>query len=198
MWPLLALSLFAVALSVQRSVFWIRTNGNGRNRWLDSVATRLRKRDAAGVHAMCSKDASVYALVADRLVDLESGDADAAAIELVESLRPRIERGAVALSTVITAAPLLGILGTVTGIIQSFNLLGQLDAGAVTDPSAVAGGIAQALLTTAFGLIIAVIALFPYAFIRASANRCFSAIEALVAAAHQGRVASAKPVSAGG
>lgn len=186
MWPLLLLSLVSVAISIQQLIFWVRTNGGRRRRWMESVAARLRERDQTGARALCAKDSSVYARVVDRLAGAEVYDAEATAVEIVEWLRPTIERGAVILSTIITAAPLMGILGTVTGIIQSFNLLGALDTGAVTDPSVVAGGISEALITTAFGLIVAVVSLFPYAYLRASSNRCYSSIDALVAAAQLG------------
>lgn len=73
-------------------------------------------------------------------------------------------RGLTVLDTVITLAPLLGILGTVSGIISSFELLGEMG---IQDPKAVTSGIAQALLTTAAGLTIAIITLIPYnAFVR--------------------------------
>ena len=62
------------------------------------------------------------------------------------------------LYTIVTVAPLLGILGTVLGIIDSFDLLS--DAG-IQNPQAVLGGIAQALITTAAGLTVAVISLLP-------------------------------------
>ena len=62
------------------------------------------------------------------------------------------------LDTIVTVAPLLGILGTVLGIIDSFDLLS--DAG-IQNPQAVLGGIAQALITTAAGLTVAVISLLP-------------------------------------
>ena len=76
------------------------------------------------------------------------GVTDAVASEAVEDERGRLDRFMVTLSTIITAAPLLGILGTVIGIIQSFQLLGTQST--LTDPREVAGGIAAALLTTAF------------------------------------------------
>lgn len=63
------------------------------------------------------------------------------------------------LDTMITAAPLVGILGTVLGIITAFNMLSSSD---IDDPQAVMGGIIQALITTAAGLAIAIITVFPY------------------------------------
>ena len=63
------------------------------------------------------------------------------------------------LDTMITVAPLLGIFGTVLGIITSFEVLGS---AGIEHPQAVTGGIAQALITTAAGLGIAILSVFPY------------------------------------
>ena len=69
-------------------------------------------------------------------------------------------RGLGIVSTIITAEPMLGILGTVTGIIQTFNQLNGADG--VTNPMAATAGIGEALITTAGGLSAALILLFPY------------------------------------
>ncbi len=63
------------------------------------------------------------------------------------------------LDTMITVAPLLGILGTVIGIILSFDMLAV---AGIENPQAVTGGIAQALITTATGLTIAILAVIPF------------------------------------
>jgi biopolymer transport protein ExbB len=63
------------------------------------------------------------------------------------------------IDTMITVAPLLGIFGTVTGIILSFEMLGS---AGIEHPQAVTAGIAQALITTAAGLGIAILSVFPY------------------------------------
>lgn len=75
----------------------------------------------------------------------------------------RMSRFMNVLDTMITVAPLLGILGTVLGIITSFKMLG---AGGIADPKLVTGGIAQALITTATGLAISIITVFPYNYFR--------------------------------
>jgi biopolymer transport protein ExbB len=127
-------------------------------------------------------DRTPYGFVAKALI--LNGPSDAVAMEAVEAQRPKIDRFMVALSTIITAAPLLGILGTVLGIIQSFRLLGEQSV--LTDPSDVAGGIAAALLTTALGLIVALVTLFPYMLFRGWSSRSIGRIESLIAAAQQG------------
>jgi biopolymer transport protein ExbB len=78
------------------------------------------------------------------------------------------------LDTIITLAPLLGILGTVLGIIDSFDLLGARGA---RDPMAVTGGIARALITTATGLGIAILTLIPYNYFRAKSENALNEIE---------------------
>ena len=69
-------------------------------------------------------------------------------------------KGLVVVSTIITAEPMLGILGTVTGIIQTFSQLQGADG--VANPMAATAGIGEALITTAGGLIASLILLFPY------------------------------------
>ena len=73
---------------------------------------------------------------------------------------PKTARGLVVVSTIITAEPMLGILGTVTGIMQTFGALNGADGAA--NPMAATRGIGEALVTTAAGLVAALILLFPY------------------------------------
>ena len=72
----------------------------------------------------------------------------------------RDAKGLVIVSTIITAEPMLGILGTVTGIMQTFGALNVADGSA--NPLAATAGIGEALITTAAGLIASLILLFPY------------------------------------
>jgi biopolymer transport protein ExbB len=65
------------------------------------------------------------------------------------------------LETIVTAAPLLGLLGTITGMVRAFKLFGE---GGLVDPSGVTGGVAEALIATALGLFIALVALFAFNF----------------------------------
>ena len=69
-------------------------------------------------------------------------------------------KGLVFVSTIITAEPMLGILGTVTGIMQTFSALNGADG--VANPMAATAGIGEALITTAAGLVASLVLLFPY------------------------------------
>lgn len=194
MWPLLGLSVVSGAAILERCWFWLRLHRPGRGIRNDRLAELLREGDVAGVEAATRGDGSIYAAAARELARLRPRGAASAAVgvEIVERYRPSFERFDTTLMTVVSAAPYLGILGTVLGIIRAFDLLG---AGDVADVTGVAGGIAQALITTAAGLIVALVTLFPMMVFRAQGERCLGALErlsasALSAAEERGRASS--------
>lgn len=180
--PLLILSVCSLALIIERIIFWATLNsrvGSGR---IAVINTALRKGDMDRARGIVEGDRSPYGHLANRL--MEDGATDAVALAAVDEARPVFDRYMIALSTVITAAPLLGILGTVIGIIQSFQLLGMQST--LTDPREVAGGIAAALITTAFGLIVALVTLFPYMLFKGQSIRAIGRMETLIASAQHG------------
>lgn len=179
MWPLLILACTAMALMVERTWFWLRTNPPGRLYRLDQITNLLRHRQTGEARSLAEDDRSVYGRAAVKLMRQRVNSAVAA--DAIESQRRHLERFMPTLSTIITAAPLLGILGTVTGLIQSFNLLAE-ESG-VTDPRAVSPAIGEALLTTAVGLAISIVVLFPYNAFRAQVDRTLSRLEVLIASA---------------
>lgn len=159
MWPLLICSILALAVILERTIFWIRFTLNHNPRLVADIYNLAEKGDfdgaiAAGEKNQCRMAYVLSTALAHRNYGLEEC-LEGAAMHEIEQTR----RGLSVLDTVITLAPLLGILGTVSGIITSFDLLGEMG---IQDPKAVTGGIAQALLTTAAGLTIAIITLIPY------------------------------------
>ncbi|HRQ75423.1 MAG TPA: MotA/TolQ/ExbB proton channel family protein [Phycisphaerales bacterium] len=180
--PLLALSVISLALIAERTIFWVWLHRASRLHALSQWNDALRRGDREKARKLLTRDRSPYAHIARRL--LEHGASDAVAIESVQMHRPQFDRFMISLSTIITAAPLLGILGTVIGIIQSFKLLGTQ--ATLNDPTQVAGGIAAALLTTALGLIIALFTLFPYMIFKGQVDRALGRLESVIAAAQQG------------
>jgi biopolymer transport protein ExbB len=86
----------------------------------------------------------------------------------------RFNRGIAILDTIVTLAPLEGLFGTVTGMIRAFGLLGASELGA---PTAITGGIAEALIATAFGLLIAMLALLPFNYLNARLEQARQEIE---------------------
>lgn len=186
-WPLLVLSIVALTLIFERTWFWIATHNNRRHVRFEAVIGRLRAGDVDEARKLIDGDRSVYGQLVDQL--LHESLSEAAIAMAIDTQRRRCERFMTTLGTIITAAPMLGILGTVTGIIQSFSVLG--DEVAATDPSQVATGIAEALITTVVGLVIALVVLFPYNVFRGQADRSFGHIETLIAAVQESRETAA-------
>jgi biopolymer transport protein ExbB len=183
MYPLLALSILAVTLVVERAIYWSLNLGTGKRFALYLADLAGGRGGGGGLKRAAERarnDRTPLGALIRTLHAAEPPISDGAALAAIESLRPPIERSASTLGVIIAAAPLLGILGTVTGIIQSFDLLGN--AQSVTDPVGVAGGIAEALYTTAFGLTIALISVFPHAFFRARSERMLARLESLAGA----------------
>ncbi len=176
MYPLLMMSLLSLTLIFERLLFWVLSARRmGANRLLqyldlfDSNQAQLAVKKATNDQSLEGKFV--------RLAMSSNVKSETILIGHIESMRPGIERFAPVLGAIIAAAPLLGILGTVTGIIRSFDLLGE--ASAVSDPAIVAGGIAEALYTTAFGLTIALITLFPHVYFKSRADRSLGRLETL-------------------
>ncbi len=86
------------------------------------------------------------------------------------------KQGLWALETIITAAPLLGLLGTIVGMINAFKVIG---AEGLVNPTGVTGGVAEALIATAFGLLIAVASLFAYNYFSSKQDQTLDELERL-------------------
>lgn len=164
MYPLLACSLIMLTVVIERAVFWLLINYRRRCDLVDEVLELSRRGqwDSAGDKVQGSRDYVIRVLISGiRHRHFSPSKAmEAAAGDELEKMR----RFMGILDTMITVAPLLGILGTVVGIINSFEVIGVMG---VEDPRAVTAGIAQALITTAAGLSIAIFAVFPYNYFNA-------------------------------
>ncbi|AOV16096.1 flagellar motor protein MotA [Acidihalobacter aeolianus] len=100
--------------------------------------------------------------------------AESRASDEVQSIEQSLSRGLWVLETIVTAAPLLGLLGTIYGMIHAFNLFG---AHGLVDPKGVTSGVAEALIATAVGLVIAVVALFGYNYFSRLQSRTLDEME---------------------
>ena len=159
MYPLLACSIFALAVVIDRSIFWIIVSINQKRSLVDEVLELSRRGDWEQIRVITqgSRDQIIRVLISGilhRQFSLKKAMETAAADEI-----KRMRRFMTILDTMITVAPLLGIFGTVIGIISSFEILGS---AGIEHPQEVTAGIAQALITTATGLGIAILSVFPY------------------------------------
>ena len=159
MWPLLAVSVVVLAVVIERFLFIVIERKNRDERVVGEILTQIEKGhlDQATRVGEASKDFVVRA-VTYALTHREKSFSEAMLRAANWELK-RFHRGLTILDTAITLAPLLGLLGTVTGMIRSFDMLGGSELGA---PSAITGGIAEALIATAYGLGIAITGLLPF------------------------------------
>lgn len=182
MWLLLVLSIVAVTLIFERMWFWITTNRPRRLVGVSGLARALRCGEVAKLQAWIDGDQSVYASLV-RII-IHGGASEAAVAQAIEAQQGRLQRFMPALSTIITASPMLGILGTVLGLIKALKIFAADQR--VTDPSVVSPAIGESLITTAAGLTVAIFVLFPYNWYRAQVDRTLGRLEILAAAAEEG------------
>lgn len=180
MWPLLALSILGVTV-----IFWrwwaLRQATAGLHAFMKDLRGKLVSRDVEGAIAVCERHRGpVASIVKAGLLrygrpkdEVEMALQDASAHELSV-----LERGLPVLATVAMVAPLLGFLGTVTGMINSFEALASVG---LNNPTAVARGISEALITTAAGLAIAIPVQMAYNYFVTSVN---SLVRNMESAAH--------------
>ena len=159
MYPLLFCSLISLTIVIERGIFWMREKKRRDRKLLDRFMSLVEKEELEEAREVVadSRDPVVRVLVCG-IVHREFSLKDALRMSADEEIA-LMRRYLPVLDTMITLSPLLGILGTVTGIIYSFNMLGG---AGVENPAMITAGIGQALLTTAFGLAIAIFSLIPY------------------------------------
>ena len=159
MWPLFGLSLITLAVIVERIFWWTaarRGRDSARLNQVYKAISQGRSEEVANLSAD-SSDARIRVIA----YGLEHSDTD---VEIAMQVQADEETKAAhrfvdVLDTAITLAPLLGLLGTVTGIMRSFHFVGGDQELAA---SKVSGGIGEALIATAFGLGIAITTLIPF------------------------------------
>jgi biopolymer transport protein ExbB len=177
MWPLLVFSILTVAFIVERWLALRRAQINV-NDFLSKVRKALLvNRDVRAAVKVCEEfKGPVASVVKAGLLryghpkeDIEKSIESAAIFEA-----GRLERGLMVLSSSANISPMLGFLGTVTGMIKSFAVLAQ---AGLSNPGAVAAGISEALITTATGLFIAIPAQLGYNYFMSRINKFMRDIE---------------------
>jgi biopolymer transport protein ExbB len=161
MWPLLFASVLALATVLERTIFLMIERMRRDPKALNDFFVAVGK--GAVDDAVRIGKASKYFVVRALGYALEHKEQSlqSAVLYAQEKELNRYRRGIPILDTVITLAPLLGLLGTVTGMMGSFSIIG----GDLSSPGAITGGIAEALIATAFGLGIAILCLLPFNFL---------------------------------
>jgi biopolymer transport protein ExbB len=177
LWLILALVVPVLAVVVDRLLYFQRIRTDE-----DKLLARVKAAIEKGRHdealAICdTNEAPLGALIRAGIDNRTLPESELREVVREAAVRelPRVEAGIAAVGTIGNIAPLLGLLGTVSGIINSFNVLG--DFGAASDPSVLAKGIAEALITTAAGIMLAVPSMVAYSTLAGMANKVIGALE---------------------
>src|SRR5438094_7301486 len=160
MWPILIVSIIALTVVIERCFWWTGRWFRRDPKRIEKVFTAIENSDTAEASRLSrsSRDPVLRMMwngLNHQHSSLEAALQVAAGIEI-----KRAGRFLVVMDTLVTLAPLLGLLGTITGLIKSFSFLGNEELAV----QAVTGGIAEALIATACGLGIAIFALIPFNF----------------------------------
>ena len=160
MWPILVVSIVALTVVLERCIWWGGRWFRRDPKRIEKVFTAIENDDTTEASRLSrgSRDPVLRMLwngLNHQHSSLEAALQVAAGIEI-----KRAGRFLVVMDTLVTLAPLLGLLGTITGLIKSFSFLGNEELAV----QAVTGGIAEALIATACGLGIAIFALIPFNF----------------------------------
>lgn len=184
MWPLLGLSVAGVAVCLERGWRLLRWNNAAQGARSRQVAAHLRRGEEAAALRLAGAGPDPDAALVRHLL-AEPVRSEAAAIEALELQEGRLKRGFPFLASVIVAAPMLGVLGTVLGVIRAFAALTESAAqgSSTARLGALSGGISESLVATATGIAVALVILFPYNILRGVAERIAGRLEGLAAAA---------------
>ena len=174
MYLLLLSSVIVMTIGIERLVFY-HYAGNNADQFLESLQIKLRSQELNKVADFCHGEknllgnvafAGVLAAIQNENVEVAL---DMAYSEAAMKLRARLNY----LSMIVTLSPLLGLLGTISGMIEAFNIF-NLQAG---QPLAITGGIGEALIATATGLCVAIFALIVHTYFAQRLDEMLSKLE---------------------
>jgi len=174
--PLLLLPLWALALIALKMGQFGRKRGRYR-RQCSAVASYIDKNDIQGALAYARRESGIVARIAESCLEHRGGErsvAEKSVRELLLSEIPYLSRYLNTLAVIAGAAPLLGLLGTISGMINLFGAVTHYGTG---DPKFLAGGISEALITAKTGLAIAIPVLFIHDYLRNKKDRLQADIE---------------------
>jgi biopolymer transport protein ExbB len=189
MYPLLISALIALTVILERFYVFFRVyqtpEGFARN-----VLELVRKRELQQADQLCKQGATPVASVLSAGIEHFENPVEEMELAMknrAEDWMPRMEKRIDIIDTVITAAPLMGLLGTITGMMNSFRVLSEKG---VNEPNAITGGVAEALIATATGLVIALLCLVAYNYLSTRVRNFIYEIESVASQLAEARMAA--------
>jgi biopolymer transport protein ExbB len=168
MWPILIVSFLGITVAIERSLFIWREAASREPEVVEKMLEHVEASDIDSAIALGKQSKDYIArILTYALTHREQSLANAFMRASNQELQ-RFQQGAAVLDTVITAAPLLGLLGTVTGMMRTF---GEMQGDLAAAMGGITGGVAEALIATACGLFIAILGLMPFNILNARAEQ---------------------------
>lgn len=179
MWPLLLCSIVATAIILEKTIYFLRLRFN-YEKFMLALKPLLGKRKTSDAMLFCRKHANPVPRLAEMyLKHLEHDEIRDEVLKREGSLAlEKIEARLRALAALTHISPLLGLLGTVTGLVTAFHQIELL--GGQVQPGDLAAGIWEALITTVFGLLIAIPCMAAYHGFESAADRIARRLQFLV------------------
>lgn len=175
--PIFLCGIFATFIIIERLVYFITMKKNKIGFW-DKISPLLEKKAYGEVLELCKTEDLPEASVVGKAIYFRntpiSVQKEAVNAEIDKQI-PKLEKFLTSLGTIANISTLLGLLGTVTGNISAFGVLG--DGASMGNPALLAGSIAEALVTTASGLVISIPALIFHNYFVAKVDKIISEIE---------------------
>ena len=159
MYPLLICLVISAVIVLERAAFWVMLSKDRNDDHVDLFLKALKKGDHENVEKIKKQSKDAIVKVLSKVSQYDSDQLSFAMDMEVTKEFSQYKKYSNVLDTIIAVAPLIGILGTVVGIIVSFQ---NMAISGMEDPKAITGGIGQALITTASGLGIAIMSLLAY------------------------------------
>lgn len=162
MWPLLLCSFGAIAIGVERYLFY--KNALSGNKFASDFCRMMNDFNIVGARELAGENNGEAAKLAADVLDIEDdlgGRLETIVYTKADRIIDSLEKNINYLNVVIGLSPMLGLLGTITGMISSFNALNER----TQNPMAVTSGIGEALITTVFGLCIAIMGMCIHAYL---------------------------------
>jgi biopolymer transport protein ExbB len=175
MWPIMIVSFLLITVVSERLIFLFRENSRRQPEVVEKMLEKVEANDIEGAVELGKKSQDYVARILVYAITHKEHSLGNAFTRAANQEMQRFSQGLPTLDTCITAAPLLGLLGTVTGMMATFASLQGGDIAAAAGQ--ITGGVAEALIATACGLLIAVSGLFPFNYLNARLDQARHEVE---------------------
>ncbi len=177
MWPILVVSFLLITVAIERVLFIIRENRRREPELVDKMLEKVEANDIEGAVELGKKSQDYVARILVYAITHKEHSLANAFTRAASQEMQRFSQGLPTLDTCITAAPLLGLIGTVTGMMGTFAALNSGSGDIGSAATKITGGVAEALIATMCGLAIAIMGLLPFNYLNARSEEARHDIE---------------------